>query len=64
MWIQAFGWEDALEKEMAPHSNILAWKSPWQTSLVGYSPWGYKKSDMTEQLNNIPTDTWKEAQHH
>ena len=22
-------WEDALEKEMAPHSNILAWKIPW-----------------------------------
>ena len=23
------GWEDALEEEMAPHSNILAWKIPW-----------------------------------
>ena len=32
MWetqIQSLGWEDALEKEMATHSSILAWKSPW-----------------------------------
>ena len=27
--VQSLGWEDLLEKEMAPHSNILAWKIPW-----------------------------------
>ena len=27
--VQSLGWEDALEKEMATHSNILAWKIPW-----------------------------------
>ena len=27
--VQSQGWEDALEKEMATHSNILAWKIPW-----------------------------------
>ena len=27
-WVQSLGWED-LEKEMATHSNILAWKIPW-----------------------------------
>ena len=26
---QSLGWEDLLEKEMATHSNILAWKIPW-----------------------------------
>ena len=26
---QSLGWEDVLEKEMAIHSNILAWKIPW-----------------------------------
>ena len=31
-----------LEKEMATHSSILAWKSRGQRSLLGYSPWGYK----------------------
>ena len=29
MWIWSLGWEDSLEKEMATHSNILAWKIPW-----------------------------------
>ena len=27
--VQSLGWEDALEKEMASHSSILAWKIPW-----------------------------------
>ena len=27
-WVQSLGWED-LEKEMATHSSILAWKIPW-----------------------------------
>ena len=26
--VQALGWEDPLEKEMAPHSSTLAWKIP------------------------------------
>ena len=28
-WVQSLGWEDLLEKEMATHSSILAWKNPW-----------------------------------
>ena len=28
-WIRTLGWEDPLEKEMATHSSILAWKIPW-----------------------------------
>ena len=28
-WVQSLGWEDPLEKEMANHSSILAWKIPW-----------------------------------
>ena len=47
-WIQSLGWKDLLEKEMATHSSILAWKIPWRKSLVGYSPWGHKESDTTE----------------
>ena len=27
--VQVLGWEDPLEKEMATHSSILAWKTPW-----------------------------------
>ena len=28
-WVRSLGQEDPLEKEMATHSNILAWKIPW-----------------------------------
>ena len=28
-WVGSLGWEDSLEKEMATHSNTLAWKIPW-----------------------------------
>jgi len=28
-WVRSLGWEDPLEKEMATHSSILAWKIPW-----------------------------------
>ena len=28
-WVRSLGWEDPLEKGMATHSNILAWRSPW-----------------------------------
>ena len=49
-WIPSLGWEDPLEKGMATHSIILAWRIPWTESLVGYSPWGLKESDMTWQI--------------
>ena len=29
MQVQSLGWEDPLEKEMATHSRILAWRIPW-----------------------------------
>ena len=28
-WVQSLRWEDPLEKEMAMHSSILAWRIPW-----------------------------------
>ena len=28
-WVLFLGWEDPLEKEMATHSSILAWRIPW-----------------------------------
>ena len=42
-WIQSLGQEDTLQKEMATHSNILAWEIPWTEELMGYSPWGCKR---------------------
>ena len=29
IWLRSLGWEDPLAKEMATHSSILAWRSPW-----------------------------------
>ena len=52
MWVRSLGWEDPLKKEMATHSIFLPGKSHGQKSLVGYSPWGHKESDMTERLND------------
>ena len=49
-WIRCLDWEDPLEKGMATHSSIRAWKFQGQKSLAGYSPWGHKESDTTEQL--------------
>ena len=46
--VRFLGWEDPLEKEMAAHSSILAWKIHGLWSLVGYCPRGCKESDMTE----------------
>ena len=43
-----------LEEEMATHSSILAWKIPWQRSLVGYSPWSHKELDTTELAGMCP----------
>ena len=28
-WVQSLDWEDPLEKGMATHSSILAWRTPW-----------------------------------
>ena len=34
---------------MATHSNILTWDISWTLDLVGYSPWGHKELNITEQ---------------
>ena len=43
-WVRSLGWEDLLEKGMATHSSILAWR-------MLYSPWGHKELDTTERLS-------------
>ena len=40
-----------VEKEMATHSSILAWKILLTEGLAGYNPWGGKELDMTYQLS-------------
>ncbi|KAJ1057915.1 hypothetical protein K5549_014440 [Capra hircus] len=47
-WVRSLGWEDSLEKEMATHSSILAWKIPWMEKPGRLHPWNCKESDTTE----------------
>ena len=53
--VRPLGWEDPLEKVMASHSSILAWRISWMEEPGGLSPWGHKESDMTEQLTHTHT---------
>ena len=46
-------WEDHLEEETVIQSSILAGEFHGQRSLKGYSPWGRKELDMTEQRAHI-----------
>ena len=47
--LQSLGWEDPLEKRMATHSSIPAWRIPRTEEPSGYSPWVCKSQT---QLNN------------
>ena len=46
-WVQALGWEDPLEKEVAIHSSTIAWKIPWTEELGGLQSMGRKEPDTT-----------------
>ena len=50
-WVQSLGQEDPLEKEMATHSSILAWRIPWTEELGGLQSMGRKELDTTERLH-------------
>ena len=43
-WVQSLGLEDPLEKGMATHSSILAWRIPWTEELGGLQSMGVTKS--------------------
>ena len=41
--VQVLGWKDPLEKEMAIHSNISAWKIPWTEEPDRLQPMGLQR---------------------
>ena len=57
IWVLSLGWEDPLERifwagvEKQPTPVFLLGESHGQRSLVGYSSWSYKESDMTEHTH-------------
>ena len=42
-WVQSLGWEDPLEKQMATHSSILAWRIPWTEEPGGLQSTGLQR---------------------
>ena len=46
-WVQSLGWEDALEKELATHSSILAWEIPQTVKPGGLQFVALQALDMT-----------------
>ena len=42
-WVQSLGWEDPLEKGMATHSSILAWRIPWTEEPGGQQSLGSQR---------------------
>ena len=45
--VRSLGWEDPLEKEMATHFSILAWRIPWTEEPGGLQSMGSQGLDMT-----------------
>ena len=45
--VQSLGWKDPLEKGMAPHSSILAWRIPWTKEPDGPQSMRSQESDTT-----------------
>ena len=41
--VRSLGWEDPLEKEMATHSSVLAWKIPWMEEPGGLQSMGWQR---------------------
>ena len=42
-WVQFLDWEDSLEKEMATHSSIPAWRIPWTEEPGGLQSMGLQR---------------------
>ena len=49
IWVRSLDWDDPLEKEMATHSSILAWRFPWTEEPGGLQSVGCKESNTTER---------------
>ena len=62
MWrVQSLGWEDPLEKEMATHSSILAWRIPWTEEPGRLQSMGSQKSQT--RLSGQTTKTGMRSKH-
>ena len=56
--VQCTGQEDPLEEGMTPTPGFLSGESHGERKLEGYSPWGHKDSDMTEQITHFTVNSY------
>ena len=61
-WVPSLGWEDPLEKGMAAHSRILAWRISWTEEPGGLQSMGGKKWVTTEPLTLKESDSTEETE--
>ena len=56
-WVRSLGWEDRLEKEMAAHSSILAWRIPWTEEPGWPQSMGSQRIHTGTQETSLASDT-------
>ena len=60
-WVWSLGWEDPLEKEMATHSSILAWRTPWTEEPGGLQTVGLQRVRHDWRTNIFTSSGSREA---
>ena len=62
-WVRSLGWEVPLEKEMATHSSILAWKIPWTEEPGGLQSTGSQRvgHEKVTENSSVPQNTSMEG---
>ena len=69
-WARSPSWEDPLEKEMATHSSILAWRIPWMEEPGGLQSMGLQRvghdwaTSLSLSLSNLEECSCQEHQGH
>ena len=62
-WVRSLGWEDPLEKEMATHSSILAWRIPWMEESGGLQSMGSQSQTRLSDFISLHRDLKMERSH-
>ena len=60
MQVWSLGWEDPLEKEMATHYSILAWRIPWTEESGGPQFMGFQRVRHDRETSHTHTEIFKE----
>ena len=63
-WVQSLGREDLLEKEMATHSCILAWKIPWTEKPGGLQSLGPQSRTQLSTHSVLGAEKWRLCRQH